>query len=180
MLFIAYVFPRFKESFSIFILKETPSSCTCQSHYSTRMLNFDFQCPLLSFPLTSIWPPLEHRNRVCGIRRPRLRHVPMLNKACSVHPVNVCQRNGFLVHLIDTHVDEADVVIEAVAEHYRGDKRDDYKELGVSTSTLFEEPLRSCAGSRRGRECRCCTYCATISPRLQSCPEHQRGRARSN
>lgn len=49
----------------------------------------------------------------------------MLNDTRPIHPVNVCQRNGFLVRLIDTHVDEADVVIEALAEDDRGHERDD-------------------------------------------------------
>lgn len=68
---------------------------------------------------------LEHGNWVRGIRRPRLRHVPMLNDAGPIHPVDVRQRNGFLVRLIDTHVDEADVVVEALSEHRGGDERND-------------------------------------------------------
>lgn len=57
----------------------------------------------------------------------------MLNKACAVHPVNVCQRDRFLVRLIDTHMDEADIVIEAVTEDYRRNIRDDCSRVKVSS-----------------------------------------------
>ena len=61
----------------------------------------------------------------------------MLNKACAVHPVNICQRDGFLVHLIDAHVDEADVVVEAVTEDYRRYERDDCERVEISLSAAF-------------------------------------------
>lgn len=80
-----------------------------------------------SSPSVCVPSPLEHGNWVRGVRGPRLRHVPMLDNACPIHPVNVCQRNWLLVHLIDTHVDEADVVVEALAEDYVGHKRDNCK-----------------------------------------------------
>lgn len=83
---------------------------------------------LFPFHCISVQPPLEHRNRVCGIRRPRLRHVPMLNKACALHPINVRQRNWLLARLIHTHVDEANVVIEAVTEDYGRHKRNDCRD----------------------------------------------------
>lgn len=96
-----------------------------QSHYSIQMPSLSISS--LFPPWTSIKPPLEHRNRIRSIRRPRLRHVPMLNKARPIHPVNVRQRNGLLVCLIDAHVDEADVVVEAMAEDYGGHERNDCK-----------------------------------------------------
>lgn len=137
---IAYIFSQFDESLSIFILKETP----IHAHITISLLHsnaqFSISSSLLSYPTTSIQPPLEHRNRVRGIRRPRLRHVPMLNKTCAIHPVNICQGNGFLVHLIDTHVDEADVIIEAMTQNYRGNKRDDCQENPKSAiSAAFEK-----------------------------------------
>lgn len=64
----------------------------------------------------------------------------MLNNTCPIHPVNVCQRNGFLVCLIDTHVDEADVVIEALAEDHGGHKRDDCNHSPGS------QPFRAASG----------------------------------
>lgn len=73
----------------------------------------------------------------------------MLNKTCPIHPVNVCQRNGFLVHLIDTHVDEADVVVEAVAEDYGGDKRNDCKRTRSQLSRTVRR-TSVCAGLGRG------------------------------
>lgn len=100
-----------------------------RSHYRTyvQMLYYLFCClPYLFYllPLCSA-ALLEHGDWVRGIRRSRLRHVPMLNNAGSIHPVNVRQRNGFLVRLIDTHVDESDVVVEALSEHRGGDERND-------------------------------------------------------
>ena len=59
----------------------------------------------------------------------------MLDNACPVHSVNVGQRNRLLARLVDTHVDEADVVVEAVAEDGGGDEGDDCKTgFGVSVS----------------------------------------------
>ena len=59
----------------------------------------------------------------------------MLDDACPVHPVNVRQRDRLLARLVDTHVDEADVVVEAVAEDGGGDEGDDCRiGLGVSVS----------------------------------------------
>lgn len=77
--------------------------------------------------LSPIRPPLKHRNRVRGIRRPCLRHVPMLDQARPLHPVNVRQSNGLLARLIYTNVDEADAVVEAMSEDCGRYKRDDCK-----------------------------------------------------
>ena len=112
-------------------------SMHCHSHYRTivRMPYCQFCFLLYLFYLHSLRSAavLEHGNWVRGIRRPGLCHVPMLNDASSIHPVNVRQRNGFLVRLIDTHVDEADIVVEALSEHRGGDERDDWiRAPGVS------------------------------------------------
>ena len=81
-----------------------------------------FQCTLsilvFSSPSILVGPSLEQGNRVGGISRQILRHVPMLNNACPLHPVNVRQRKRRLTHLIDTHVGEADIVVETLTEDY--------------------------------------------------------------
>lgn len=59
----------------------------------------------------------------------------MLNDAGPIHPVDVRQRNGFLVRLVDTHVDEADVVVEALSEHRGGDERNDWTRAPRSQHT---------------------------------------------
>ena len=79
------------------------------------------------FPVgfVSIQRPSEHRNRVRGISGSRLCHVPVLNNTRSVHPINVCQRNGFLTRNINPHVDETNVVVEVLTENCGGNERDD-------------------------------------------------------
>ena len=106
--------------------------------------------PFLSSTSISIQPPLEHGNRVRGIRRPRLCHVPMLNNASSLHPINICQRNGFLARLINTHVGETDVVVEALSEHGGGDIWDDWERDSKSAFRTVEESLDS-LGRKPGR-----------------------------
>ena len=100
-------------------------------------LNTMSDCPFvhdLPCPPVSVQPLLEHGDRVGGIRRPRLRHVPVLDNACPLHPVNVCQRNGFLARLVHTHVDEADVVVETLAEDCGRHKRDDCQSTQSASS----------------------------------------------
>lgn len=110
----------------------------CLPHY----VSFHF----LSSPPICIPPPLEHRNRVRGIRRPRLRHVPMLNKARPLHPINVRQSNGLHAQLINTNMDEADAVIEAMSEDYRGYKGDDLRQF-----LLIRNPTLSIKGIMLGQ-----------------------------
>ena len=73
----------------------------------------------------SVQPASEHRNRIGGISGSRLCHVPVLNNARSIHPINVCQRNGFFARNINTHVDETDVVVEVLTKNCGGNERDD-------------------------------------------------------
>lgn len=115
------------------LLQSSPSSFLkgfASPHISHNLIAFR-ECNIFKLisspPSVSVQRPLEHRNRVRGIRRPRLRHVPMLNKTRPIHPINVCQRNGFLARRIDTDVDEADIVVEAVAQDHGRNKRDDCK-----------------------------------------------------
>ena len=124
---IAYVFSQFDESLSIFILKGTRIHAhdTVLSIHSNAQLSTS--SPLRPHPTTSIQSPLEHCYRVRGIRRSRLGHIPMLNNACAIHPVNVCQRNGFRARRIDTYVNQTNIVIEALTEDYKRDKREDCK-----------------------------------------------------
>ena len=68
----------------------------------------------------------------------------MLDNARAVHAVNVRQGNGLRAGFIDAHVDEADVVVETLAEHGGGDKRDDFwrggghSELACHAEVVFQ------------------------------------------
>ena len=59
-------------------------------------------------------PPSEHCDRVRRVRRPRLRHVPMLHNARPIHAIDIRQRNR-LRHLINPHMYQPDIIIEIVS-----------------------------------------------------------------
>ena len=50
----------------------------------------------------------------------------MLDDAGAIHAVDVGEGDGFLARLVDAHVDEADVVVEGLAEDGGGDEGDDW------------------------------------------------------
>lgn len=79
--------------------------------------------------ISNLLKPLKHGNRVRRVRRPRLRHIPMLNNAGPIHAVDIRQRN-WLWLLIDPDMDQADVAVEVVAQHIEGGVREDAVELG--------------------------------------------------
>ena len=89
---------------------------------------------VFSSPSMLVEPCSEQGNRVRGISRQILRHVPMLNNACPLHPVNVRQRKRRLALLVDTHVGEANIIVETLTEDYEGHIGNDcQKKLQVST-----------------------------------------------
>lgn len=70
----------------------------------------------------------------------------MLNKARPLHPINVRQSNGLHAQLINTNMDEADAVIEAMSEDYRGYKGDDLRQF-----LLIRNPTLSIKGIMLGQ-----------------------------
>ncbi len=74
--------------------------------------------------------PLEHRNWIRCVRWQCLSHIPVLHNTRPIHAVDIRQRNGRLICLINSHVCESNVVIKAHAKYGGWHEWDDVRELG--------------------------------------------------
>ena len=77
---------------------------------------------------TPIHSTLEHRKRICCVRRPRLRDIPMLHNTRPIHPIYIGQRNR-LWALIDSHMDQPNIAIEGLPQHIETRIRNNAREL---------------------------------------------------